>query len=374
MAFVPFHLERIMSNWEQQVEFNLSESGVHPLTVRELLGPSCAIGGLLDTSLNYPYVNGSIELRERIASLYPAATPDHVLVTVGCAEANLVVFQTVVSPGEEMAVMVPNYLQLWGLAHNHGVRVREFHLRENHGWRPDLEELGQAVTSDTRLIAVCNPNNPTGAILSEADMNAVVSAAESCGAWILADEVYAGAERLTDVRTPSFWGRYDKVLAVNSLSKAYGLPGLRIGWVVGPPDTINDIWARHEYATISATAVSNMLAAHALSPGVRQRLIERGRKYVRRGFPILEGWLESHEGEFSLVPPRAGAIAFVRYHIDIKSTDLAHRLIRDKSVLVAPGDHFGSDRHLRISYGLPPSYLEAGLGRIGELITEMRVE
>jgi aspartate/methionine/tyrosine aminotransferase len=221
------------------------------------------------------------------------------------------------------------------------------------------------------LIAVCNPNNPTGYTLTEAEMDAIVAAAEKCGAWILADEVYAGAERLTDVQTPSFWGRYDRVLALNSTSKAYGLPGLRLGWVVGPPDMVEHIWRRHEYTTISATALSNVLAAYALSPEVRSRLINRGREIVRRGFPILEAWVESHKGVFSLVPPRAAAIGFVRYHADVLSEELVDRLIREKSVLVGPGSHFGLDGHLRISFGLPPEYLEAGLARIYELVAEL---
>ena len=374
MPFVPFELERLMSVWENQVEYNLSESGVHPLTVNELLGDPEALDDFLATSLNYPQVNGTIELRERIAALYPGAGRDHVLVTVGCAEANFITLQTIMSPGEEMVVMLPNYLQLWGLAQNNGLRIRPFHLREELGWAPDLAELAAAVTESTRLIAVCNPNNPTGYALTEAEMDAIVAAAERCGAWILADEVYSGAERLTDVQTPSFWGRYDRVLAMNSVSKAYGLPGLRIGWVVAPPDTIEEIWMRHEYTTISATALANKLAAYALSPDVRPSLIQRGRKCIRQGFPILDGWLESHEGTFSLVPPRAAAIAFVQYRLEINSTEFVHRLIREKSVLVAPGDHFGVDHHLRISYGLTPAYLEAALDRVHDLIVELQGE
>ena len=228
------------------------------------------------------------------------------------------------------------------------------------------------VSERTKLIAVCNPDNPTGYILTEAEMEAIVTAAERVGAWLLADEVYSGAERVTDTQTPSFWGRYDKVLAMNSLSKAYGLPGLRIGWVVGPPDTVDDIWARHEYITISATMLSNQLAAIALSPEVRPRLTQRAREYIRRGFPIIDAWLESHEGTFNLVPPQAAAIAYVRYQLDVNSTELVERLMREKSVFIVPGDQFGMDRYLRISFGLPPDYLEAGLDRIHELIVELQ--
>ncbi len=370
-TFQPFDMERMMSKWENVVEYNLSESGVHPITTRELVRDPTIIEELLATELNYPQANGIVELREHIATLYPGATPDNVLVTVGCAEANFITLQTLLAPGDEIVMMLPNYMQIWGLGHNYGLRVRAFHLEEERGWAADLDELNQVVTERTKLIAVCNPNNPTGYILTPEEMDTIVAAAERVGAWLLADEVYSGAERLTDSQTPSFWGRYDRVLAMNSLSKAYGLPGLRIGWVVGPAETVDDIWARHEYTTISATMLANKLAALALSPQVRPRLIRRARDYIRRGFPILNGWLESHEGTFTLVPPQAAAIVFARYHLDVNSTELVERLMREQSVLIVPGDHFGLDHHLRISFGLPPDYLRAGLDRIHQLIVEL---
>jgi len=371
-TFRPFDMERLMSKWENVVDYNLSESGVHPMTVRELVDDPAVVEELLTTGLNYPQANGIIELRKHIAALYPGATPDNVLVTVGCAEANSITLQTLLAVGDEMAMMLPNYMQIWGIAHNFGVRVRAFHLKEDRGWAPDLAELNDVVSGRTKLIAVCNPNNPTGYILNDAEMDAIVAAAGRGGAWLLADEVYRGAERLTDIQTPSFWGRYDRVLAMGSLSKAYGLPGLRIGWVVGPTDVVDEIWARHEYTTISATILANRLAAIALSPQVRPHLIQRARDYIRRGFPILDGWLESHEGIFTLVPPQAAAIAFARYHLDVNSTELVQRLIHEKSVFIVPGDHFGLDHYLRISFGLPPDYLQAGLDRIHELIVELQ--
>ncbi|MDH4135116.1 MAG: aminotransferase class I/II-fold pyridoxal phosphate-dependent enzyme [Anaerolineae bacterium] len=369
--FQPFLMERMMSKWENVVDYNLSESGVHPMTVRELVDDPAVIEELLSTELGYAQANGVIELRERIAALYPGATPDNVLVTVGCAEANFITPQTMLRPGEEMVMMLPNYMQIWGIAHNLGFRVKSFNLTEERGWAPDLDELNDAVSEKTKLIAVCNPDNPTGYILTEAEMDAIVATADRVGAWILADEVYSGAERLTDTQTPSFWGRYDKVLAHNSLSKAYGIPGLRIGWVVGPADTVDEIWARHEYTTIGATMLSNKLAAIALSPEVRPRLLKRTRDYIRRGYPILDAWMEDHEGTFTVAPPQAAAIAFVRYHLDVNSIELVNRLMREKSVLIVPGDHFGLDHHLRISFGLPPDYLRAGLDRIHELIVEL---
>ncbi len=373
--FQPFVMERMMSQFEQTVDYNLSESGVHPMVLRDLLGNDLdLIASFLHTDLNYPYANGNPDLRQNIARLYDGAAPENVLVTVGAAEANYITLRTLLEPGDEIVIMLPNYMQVWGIAKNHGFKVKTFHLQEDAGWAPDLDELREKVTPDTKLIAICNPNNPTGRILTPEEMDAIVAVADSVGAWILADEVYAGAERLTDKETPSFYGRYDKVVATGSMSKAYGTPGLRIGWAVAPAGVVDDIWARHEYVAIAAAKPSNHLAAIALSPEVRPRIIARTRDYIRRGYPILEAWMNAHPGVFDLTPPQAAAICFVRYHLDINSTEFVDRLRREKSVLIVPGDHFGMDHHLRISFGLPEDYLLPALDRIHELIEEIAGE
>ncbi|HCB48418.1 MAG TPA: aminotransferase, partial [Chloroflexi bacterium] len=200
--FQPFLMERWMSKFEQNVEYNLSESGVHPIRLDELLADEPGyIYQLLSTELNYPHVNGDPELRRNIANLYDNASPENVLVTVGAAEANYITTRTLLDPGDEIVVMLPNYMQIWGIAKNHGYRMKTFHLREESGWAPDLAELSENVTAKTKLIAVCNPDNPTGRALTTDEMEAIINQADRVGAWILADEVYAGAERLSDDQT-----------------------------------------------------------------------------------------------------------------------------------------------------------------------------
>ena len=370
--FQPFELERMLCQWENTVEYDLSESGVHPMTLRQLMEVAqVPIERLLDLELNYAQTNGIPELRERIKDLYPGATAENVIVTVGCAEANYLAMYTVVAPGDEIAIMMPNYMQIWGIAQNNRIRARAFYLKEENGWGLDIESLDAAVTPQTKLIAICNPNNPTGHILTEDEMEAVISAAARVGAWILADEVYGGTERFGEEQTPTFYGRYDKVLAMNSLSKAYGLPGLRIGWAVGPAATVADLWARHDYTTIGTTMLSNTLAEIALRPDVRPHLIGRARTLVRNGLPILKDWLESFGDIFHMIPPQAAPIAFARYQLDINSTRLTDRVRREQSVLIVPGDHFGTDGYLRFRYGLAEAYLNEGLRRVGEVINQL---
>ncbi len=371
-SFQPFVMERMMSKHEQEVEYNLSESGVHPLQLGELLGRrEGALQSLLGTEINYAHANGTPQLRRNIARLYKGANEENVLVTVGAIEANYNTIRTLLDPGDEIVVMLPNYMQIWGVAKNHGLDLKTFQLREELGWRPDLAELEEVSSARTRLIAICNPNNPTGRILTEPEMDSIIKVAARSGAWILADEVYTGAERESDRETPSFYGRYDKVVATGSMSKAYGLPGLRTGWVVGPETVVDEIWARHEYTTLSATMLSNHLAALALSPELRPWIINRTRTYIRNGFPALLNWLGKHPGLFALTPPDAAAICFVRYNLDINSTEFVQRLRLKKSVLLVPGDHFGLDHHLRISFGLPHDYLLPALDRVHDFIEEL---
>ncbi len=351
MPFVTFDLERWQSTWENRVRYNLSESGVHPLSVRELLSlAETAADPLLDVRLGYSQSNGTDALRERIAALYPGATPDQVLVTNGSAEANYVAALGVIEPGDQVAMLLPNYLQLWGHVQNLGAQVRPFRLHEERGWAPDPAEIRAAIGPGTKLVVVTNPHNPTGHILADPMRRAIIDRAAEVGAWLLADEVYMGAER--DGRTTaSFWGSYDRLLCVAGLSKAYGLPGLRIGWLVGPAPVVADAWARHDYTTIGPSGASDHLATLALQPAVRERLLARTRGILRENYPVLEQWLKGFGASFTWVPPQAGAICFVRYRPAIDGEALVERVRAGQNVLLVPGEHFGMPGYLRFGFG-----------------------
>jgi aspartate/methionine/tyrosine aminotransferase len=363
----PFALERWQSEWEHHVLHNLSESGVHALMPSELLTPD-EQQELLHQPLIYIQTNGTEALRSAIAALYPGATLNHVIVTNGSAEANFVATWRILEPGDEVVMVLPNYMQLFGVVRSFGATVVPVPLREDQGWAPDIEALDRAVNPKTRLIVVCNPNNPTGAVLSEDAMGAIVKAASRYGSWILADEIYRGAER--DGReTPSFWGRYERVLATGSLSKAYGLPGLRIGWAVTPVETSGELWLRKDYLTIAPSALSDYLARKALAK--RSWILDRTRTLLNTNYPVLETWLRRRASTLRFVPPRAGAITYVGYPWKVNSTELVKRLKDDQKVLIVAGDHFGMDGYLRLGFGNEPRDLAAGLARIDTFLDRL---
>ena len=365
MPFVPFHLERWQSTWENRVRFNLSESGVHPLTLKELLDlAGSAAPPLLDVRLGYGQANGTDLLRARIAALYPGAAAEQVLVTTGSSEANFLICWRLLEPGDRVAILLPNYLQTWGLAQSLGAQVCGFSLPDERGWDAYIEELHRAIAPRTRLVVVTNPHNPTGQVLTAEARRAILERASAVGAWLLADEVYQGAE-LDGGTTPSLWGGYEHVIVVNGLSKAYGLPGLRIGWLVAPPTFTAEAWARHDYTTIGPAGASDHLATVALEPRVRERLLERTRHILRANYPVLDAWLREFGDTFTWRAPQAGAICWVRYRHAVSALELVERLRADHSVLLVPGDHFGVPGHLRFGYGESPQYLNDALAETG---------
>ncbi len=358
----PFEMERWQSHHENEVRWNLSESGVHPLALGELLALAGETEAALETPLGYGHSNGTPALRERIAALYPGASASQVVVTNGSAEANFVVAWRLVEPGDDVAVLTPTYMQLPGLAASLGARVRAIPLREENGWQPDPADLLEDVGPGTRLVVVTNPQNPTGVTLSDESLHAILEAAERVGAWVLADEVYAGAEP-EGPATPTLFGRYPRVIATGSLSKAYGLAGLRIGWIVTPPQLTEDLWARKDYTTISTGPLTDTLAALALRDDVRPKIIARARQIVREHREIVRAWADD-SGIFHFGRHDAGAVCLPAYDLPLDSMELAERLRVDEDVLLVPGAHFGLGKYVRIGFGIERTPLEEALQRV----------
>ena len=371
MRINPFELERWQSVWENIVELNISESGVHPLSATELAGGAAALEKILGLPLGYPQSNGSEELRSRIAELYPGAKAENVLVTCGGSEANFIASWALVESGDEVVFMLPNYMQIRGIAESMGAQIKPLWLRENLQWGIDVSELAHLITPKTRLVAVCNPNNPTGSALSAEECRAIVAAAEKVGAWVLADEVYRGAE-LDGNMTASFWGGYERVLCMGGLSKAYSLPGLRTGWVVGAPKMIEKLWGYHDYTSIGPTMLTDRLASMALEPRRREWILARTRKFLLHNYPVLREWIDARAEIFAHIAPRAGAIAWARLRDGSNSARMAEELRAKKSVLIVPGEQLGMDSFVRFGFGGETEILRRALGRIDEWLSEER--
>ena len=363
MELKPFLMERTQSVWENKVDINLSESGVLPLTLEELVGET----DINKIELSYPQTNGTEALRESITELYPGTDIENVLVTNGIAEANYISVLGLLQPGDEVIVMYPNYMQIWGLAESLGASVKPLVLHEADDWAIDPQELKEAVTSRTKLIALCNPNNPTGAVMDEDLMREVAKIAGSIGAWILSDEAYLGAELQGDT-SATYWGWYDKLVVTGGLSKAYGLPGLRIGWVISNNETVEELWSYKDYISISHSALSDQLAQLALAPTKRTKILERTRTKLNHQLPLVQAFFERHHNHMSWVPPKAGAIAYLKYTWDISSTELMTQLRERSGVLIVPGDHFKMGQYLRIGYGYNEQKLSEGLKRCSSLL------
>ena len=364
MKFEEFELERNQSLFEHEVDFNLSESGLHPLPLKSILTKN-EQSDLLDIELIYGHTNGTPILREKISKLYNNAKSENILATSGSAEANYVSIMTLLNPGDELIYMVPNYLQIRGIARNIGVNIVKLPLREELGWQWDISELESVISNKTKMIAICHPNNPTGSIVSEENIRKIIDIASKNDCWILSDEVYRGAE-LNGVESPSFYGRYEKTVVNAGLSKAYRLPGLRIGWTVGPKDYIKKAWAFHDYTSISIAYHSDWVASKILDSKRRKKILEGTKKHLNANLNTLVNWIDTLDGKLSITSPQAGAIAFVKIHLNATSQDLTYHIRDNYSVLLTAGKWFGLEGFLRIGFGTPNDYLVKALEKIGK--------
>ncbi|MFW6089981.1 MAG: aminotransferase class I/II-fold pyridoxal phosphate-dependent enzyme [Gemmatimonadota bacterium] len=364
-------MERWQSRYENTVRCNLSDSGVQPFTLAEFR----AFADVDPAAVEFGYgsTEGTAELRELIAALYPGAGPDSVVVTTGSAEANFLTLWRLVEPGDRVVIVEPTYGQTPGLARGLGADVVALDLEEARGWQPAPGAAADVITPGTRLVVVTNPNNPTGAVLSDEARAEIVAAAEAAGAWILADEVYAGAEVGPGdaAATPSLWGDTDRVIATASLSKAYGLQGLRLGWLVAPPALREDLWARKDYTSIAPAVLSDFLARAALEPETRRRIFDRCRNIIRSNLELLRGWADGMPGLRARLPD-AGAICLFAYDAPIPCLELAERLRVEDSVLIVPGAHFGRESTFRVGFGYDAAKLPEGLAAVAAQLSGKR--
>ena len=363
-----FDLERIQSLYENTVPVNLTESGFHPYSLKELLTPD-QMEQVVNLTLGYGQTNGSIGVRRAIAALYPGFDEDNVMVTNGSSEANFVACHALLEKGDDVVMMVPNYMQIWGVVEEMGCTPKAFHLREENDWRPDLDELASLVDEKTKVIVVTNPNNPTGYVLTPEEMKVIVDIAARHDCWIFADEIYRGAD-LDGVEKASFIGMYDKVLVNGGLSKAYALPGLRLGWLAGPKEVIYDTWSYHDYTSITASVLSHKVAEIVLEPGTRKKVLSRSIAMLNENLAATIEWAEGYKDMLDFIPPRAGGMVFMRYKFPINSTELSNWLRLEKGLFIVAGDVYGLDHHFRLGIGVAKPDLLKGYALFTAALTE----
>ncbi len=365
MRIRDFGVEQWMNRWETRCRYNLAETCVASLSVEQLLElagmtPISLAADLAPLRLTYGAIEGTERLRTAIAGLYETATPGDVLVAHGAIGANALAYEALLEPGDVVISLVPTYQQHTAIPDSLGADVRELRLREQDGWLPDIDQLRALARGAVKVIALVNPNNPTGSLLDEERFAAIVSVAREHGAWILADEVYRGIDQAGDGTSPSFFDRYERTVAVGSMSKAFSLAGLRLGWVVAPGEALAAVSRHRDYSVISVGMVDDLLAAIALEAG--DALLTRNRAIVRENLGILDAWVAA-EPAIDYVRPAAGTTALLRYAFDLSSEDVCVRLLETEGVMLTPGSALDMEGYLRIGFANHTEVLRAGLDR-----------
>ena len=364
MKFPSFDLERIQSIYENSVDINLTESGIEPLSLKKLMNPE-ELEELLNLPLGYGYTQGTPLLRQRISNLYEGVGENNVLVTSGSSEAIFLSALLTVSKGDRVVMMTPNYLSFNGVAEALGADVDYVPLLKKEKWEWDLDCLDEVVSSKTKVISICNPNNPTGSVLNLEQMLKIIEVAGRVGAYLLVDEVYIGSE-LGSKQTKSFLGMYEKTIVTSGLSKSYANPGLRIGWIISDKRFVKEAWAIKDYTTIASSSLSQHIATKVLEPETISKLRSRTKVLLNKNLESFSQWILPYSNYLSFLKPEAGGFAFVEYDIDINSTDLVHDLRKNEGVFIVPGDSFGTDKYFRIGLGHESIGFKKGLDLLSE--------
>jgi len=368
MEFPVFALERNQTLYENNVRLNLTESGVHPRSLSDILTLDEQTS-ILKAPLGYGYTDGRPALRRAIAGWYPGAAPENVLVANGSSEANLLALTALLSPGDDLVMIVPNFLQLDGLARALGIGVRTVALSRAAGWQPDIVAIAAAITPFTKVISICDPNNPTGVLMTQAAREALAELARARGLWLHVDEIYRGAE-IDGGPSPTSWGLGDRVIVSGGLSKSFALPGLRLGWLIAPPELVAQCHGRQDYTTIGTGTLSQLAGEVALRPDVRARVLGESRAILAKGRQTVTDWVAARN-DWTMTRPDSGGMAFLGYSATIGSEALVARLREEESTFVCAGAWFGIEGHIRVGIGVEHDHLVQGLAALDRLMARL---
>lgn len=307
--------------------------------------------------LNYGVDRGGNRLIELVAARY-GGSADRVLVTHGAQEALYLLYCTLLRPGDRVIAFRPGWQQAWDVPTRLGCRVEVHDLADD--FSIDLTALAAAAGPDLRLITVNSPCNPTGRRLRPEELAALLAVAERNGAYLVLDEEYV----LDLSQSPARWS--DRTISVSSVSKVFGFPGLRVGWMYGPTDVIDSCVEYKHF-----TSISNSVLCEALAVDVLSRAPEYVREFDRLtgdGRLILDEWVAAHRGRLRLVPPEGTPFAWLHLPAGESSLDLARRAL-DRGVLVMPAETFGAASGIRVAFAREPEQLSVGLRRLGESLS-----
>ena len=373
MKIEAFGVEIWMNAHENACRHNIAETCVDSITFGDLMalaGKSADILGELSAmKLTYGAIEGSARLRAAIAALYPGQVAEDVLVTHGAAGANALLYEALIEPGDEIVSFTPTYQQHTSIPAAYGARVTQLRLQAGAGYLPDLAELAELVTPKTKLIALTNPNNPTGAVMDEARLRGVAEIAARHGAWVICDEVYRGVNQDDDDLPASIVEIYPRGIAVGGMSKAFALAGLRLGWIVEPPEVRHQVMIHRDYTTISVGIIDELIASIALEH--KDALIARNRGIVRANLAIVEAWAAT-EPLISWLQPAGATVTLLNYALDMTSETFCTRLLEEEGVLLTPGSVFGMEGSVRRGFGNGTETLIAGLAGLSRFLKFVR--
>ena len=370
MKIKPFAVEEWMNAWEVGAKYNIAETCVDSISMNELFeltgeDKTEFLNRLCARRLSYGDIEGLPEFRKGVCGLYKTLNIENIVPTHGASGANHHVFYSLISPGDRVVSIMPTYQQLYSIPESYGADVQILHLSKENNYLPDLEKLRRLVTPKTKMICINNPNNPTGALMSEQLLREIVEIARSADAWILCDEVYRHLSQ-EDGWCPSIVDLYEKGISVSSMSKVFSLAGLRLGWVATHDmSVVKSCLSHRDYNLVSCGVFDEMLAAAALKH--RDKLLERSRKIVRENLQILDDWVGS-EPHVNYVKPKAGTTALVYYDLDISSYEFCEEMYKKTGAFVTPGDCFEVPHSMRIGYAYGKQDLIDGLKAISEYI------
>lgn len=359
MQVETFKLEKWINENSTIAQYDFSTTCVKALSLKELAS-ICDFDfeKMSQIPLNYGQLYGTDALKSAICNLYAHQKHENLTVTLGGIGANQLAIQTLVEKGDKVVCICPCYQQAYSLPKFYGANVQLVFLNSKD-WSLNIENFKSVVGTDTKLICLTNPNNPTGTILKE--LNEVIEVAKSCDAYVLADEVYRGLSHDGNPYTKSVADLYEKGISTGSMSKAYSLAGIRLGWICANVELIKKINSNREYNTISVSALDDFVATVALNN--HEKIVARNLEIIKKNKKILSDFINSTE-KLSWVKPNAGSIACVNYDFNISSTDFCAKMQKEVGFLSIPAQCFDmNEKFFRIGYGLEEKNLQEVLGK-----------